>query len=199
MTGSITVTAPNSAPAGKEVYIGIRLTTDVVTGETFKIKMIDLKTGDEGWSQEYSVGWTGYDLTTHFTMPNEEVHFRYELYKTPEMRLDDSQEFLITLGVDIIQMLVEMIPGMVVTGVGAVMTGILPGKAKIAGVVPLGIGLWLMLSPWLPTQPPTPCSSHTTQAECEAAGCYWWSDNTCHSTPEGAINAQIKEIVVNGG
>lgn len=31
---------------------------------------------------------------------------------------------------------------------------------------------------------PPECSDYTTQAECTAAGCYWWSDNTCHSTPE---------------
>ena len=31
------------------------------------------------------------------------------------------------------------------------------------------------------------CSDYVTQTECTAAGCYWWSDNTCHSTPESAI------------
>lgn len=29
-----------------------------------------------------------------------------------------------------------------------------------------------------------PCDAHGNQHDCEEAGCYWWSDNTCHSTAE---------------
>jgi len=32
---------------------------------------------------------------------------------------------------------------------------------------------------------PIECITHETQQECEDNGCYWWSDNTCQSAPEG--------------
>lgn len=32
--------------------------------------------------------------------------------------------------------------------------------------------------------PPPNCPDYTNQADCIAAGCYWWSDGTCHDTPE---------------
>jgi hypothetical protein len=28
------------------------------------------------------------------------------------------------------------------------------------------------------------CSDYTTESECTNAGCFWWSDGTCHSTSE---------------
>ena len=31
---------------------------------------------------------------------------------------------------------------------------------------------------------PIPCSSYTNQTDCLNAGCYWWSDGTCNSSPE---------------
>lgn len=31
---------------------------------------------------------------------------------------------------------------------------------------------------------PTACEDYTTQAECQDADCYWWSDGTCHDTEE---------------
>lgn len=34
--------------------------------------------------------------------------------------------------------------------------------------------------------PPPICAEHLTQAECEAAGCFWWND-ACHSTPTPPI------------
>lgn len=33
------------------------------------------------------------------------------------------------------------------------------------------------------TLAPPPCEDYTTQAECEAAGCYWYNE-ACHSSPE---------------
>lgn len=30
------------------------------------------------------------------------------------------------------------------------------------------------------------CTQYTTQTTCESAGCYWWTDNTCHNIPQGA-------------
>ena len=36
------------------------------------------------------------------------------------------------------------------------------------------------------------CSDYTTESECTDAGCFWWSDGTCHSTSEG--NGEEDEI-----
>ena len=36
----------------------------------------------------------------------------------------------------------------------------------------------------VPIEEPT-CIDHLTQAECEENGCYWYSNNTCQSAPEG--------------
>ena len=58
--------------------------------------------------------------------------------------------------VDIFGKLIQMMPGLVVTTIGGVVAGVLPGKAKIAGIVPIGIGVYLMLQPWLPSEPPGP-------------------------------------------
>ncbi len=33
-------------------------------------------------------------------------------------------------------------------------------------------------------QPPTGCGVNLTYDACKTAGCYWWSDNTCHDIPE---------------
>ena len=32
--------------------------------------------------------------------------------------------------------------------------------------------------------PPIDCTQRTTETECILNGCHWWSDGTCHSTPE---------------
>ena len=37
---------------------------------------------------------------------------------------------------------------------------------------------------------PTPCTDHATQAACEAAGCYWY-DGSCHGTPEGGYELPL--------
>ena len=38
---------------------------------------------------------------------------------------------------------------------------------------------------WTETEAPPPnCEDYTNQTDCENAGCYWWSDGTCHSTSE---------------
>jgi len=125
--------------------------------------------------------------------------------------------------VDIFDKVIQMLPGMVITCVGGVITSVLPGKTKIAGVVPLGIGLWLMVEPWLREgdeqrcsqytnqtdceangcywwggschATPRPCSDYTTQTECEAAGCYWWS-NACHSSPEAEYVAEVSSVTI---
>jgi hypothetical protein len=44
----------------------------------------------------------------------------------------------------------KIIPGMIVTMAGAVVTSVLPGKTKVAGLVPLGIGAYMMLQPFVP-------------------------------------------------
>lgn len=98
-------------------------------------------------------------------------------------------------GVSPVDILFKILPGMIIIAVGGVITSALPGKAKIAGIVPIGIGAWLCLQPFMPAvPPPPPCSSYTTEVDCTAAGCYWWSDNTCHSTPEGVTQVLIKEV-----
>lgn len=38
---------------------------------------------------------------------------------------------------------------------------------------------------WTETEAPPPnCEDYTNQSACLNAGCYWWSDGTCHSTSE---------------
>lgn len=60
-------------------------------------------------------------------------------------------------GKDPLTMLMEMIPGMIVTIVGGVVTSALPGKLKIVGIAPIGIGLYLLLQPFIaPPGPPVP-------------------------------------------
>jgi hypothetical protein len=86
--------------------------------------------------------------------------------------------------------ILKLIPGIVVTAVGGIVMSVLPGKAKIAGVVPLGIGLWLLISPFLPPPGPSGCENHATESECTAGGCYWY-DNACHSTQPGGEAAEI--------
>lgn len=44
-----------------------------------------------------------------------------------------------------IENLIKAIPGFVVTVVGGVITGVLPGKTKIVGIVPIGIGTFMIL------------------------------------------------------
>ena len=34
-------------------------------------------------------------------------------------------------------------------------------------------------------EPPLECIDYSNQDDCEANGCYWWSDNTCQNAPEG--------------
>jgi len=82
--------------------------------------------------------------------------------------------------------LVKLMPGMMVTVVGGVVTSALPGATKLAGLIPLGFGMYMMLQAlgMVPGPPPDTCLQHTTQTECEAAGCYWWSNGTCHATVE---------------
>jgi len=54
--------------------------------------------------------------------------------------------------------------------------------SALAGLgVVAGLGFYLY---YLISQPEKICSNYTTQPECEANGCYWWSNNTCNSTPE---------------
>jgi len=90
--------------------------------------------------------------------------------------------------------LIKLIPGLIVTTVGGVLTSVLPGKAKIAGVVPIGMGLLMMVTAILPPTPPKNCGQYTTQPACETAGCHWWSDNTCHEIEEGAVQVVIMDI-----
>ena len=210
---------------------------------------------------------------------------------------------------DIIDTIIKIIPGAVVTTVGGVLTAVLPGKIKIVGIAPIGIGLWMMVQPLLamegrdttsedaqyistmihwpqpgtqvgvgvyvmdysiyntssealkiglryefgtqstdlgpinlqpgenrmslilkfgfpdvgmnvrlllaPTASTTgeiltgsgaetyvvvgelACEGRTNQADCEANGCYWWSDGTCHSTPEPGQNvAEVSSIII---
>jgi len=60
-----------------------------------------------------------------------------------------------------VETILKLIPGMVVTAVGGVVMSVLPGKAKIAGVVPIGIGLYLLLQPFLPPPPEPPPTEYT--------------------------------------
>jgi len=92
---------------------------------------------------------------------------------------------------------IKLIPGMAVTIVGGIVMSVLPGKAKIAGVVPLGIGLWMMLQPFIPPSPGPACSDYTTEADCAAKGCYWY-DGACHSSPkpEPGTGAEIEKMSV---
>lgn len=101
-------------------------------------------------------------------------------------------------GIDPIELVTKLIPGMMITVVGGVVTGALPGAAKIAGLIPVGLGMYMMLQAMgmIPTEPPEPdtCLQNTNQLDCEAAGCHWWSDNTCHSTIEGEDLAEVSTI-----
>lgn len=57
------------------------------------------------------------------------------------------------LGIDTVT---KLIPGLIVTGIGGVMASALPGKSKIAGLVPIGIGASMMLSTVMGEKPPEP-------------------------------------------
>ncbi len=102
-------------------------------------------------------------------------------------------------GKDPMTMLMELIPGLVVTAVGGVVIGVLPGKTKIVGLAPLGIGLYLLIQPFIPgpePPPPTECEKYATEQECTAQGCYWY-DNACHSIPLPQPGAEITTISID--
>jgi hypothetical protein len=97
------------------------------------------------------------------------------------------------MGKDPMELLMELVPGMVVTVAGGAVMGALPGKAKVAGLIPLGIGLFLLLKPFIPgeeEEPPTTCAGYTTEQECVENGCYWY-DGSCHSAPQPGAEAEI--------
>ncbi len=59
-------------------------------------------------------------------------------------------------GKDPMELLMELFPGMVVTVAGGAVMGVLPGKLKVVGLVPLGVGLYLLLRPFMPEPEPPP-------------------------------------------
>lgn len=63
---------------------------------------------------------------------------------------------------------------------------------KKTAIVVTGIGATVILLAYLVKGKEQLCLDYITQSECETAGCYWWSDGTCHSTPE---NGQ-KEVTI---
>jgi len=102
------------------------------------------------------------------------------------------------LGKNPIQLLMEMIPGMIVTVVGGVVTSVLPGKIRLVGLVPIGIGMWMLLQPLMPSDGEEQrCSQYTNQVDCEAEGCYWWGDGTCHSTAQPVEQVLIKDVIAD--